>query len=597
MKNKIIIGLSCMNYIDAHDEANEELYLKVIKPFLRVLYKYPDIKAVLHFSGVLLDWLEEKHPEVIMLISELIKKKKQLELLGSGYYEPVLTMISPTDRTGQIESLTTLIRKKFGKRPRGCWIAGNYWDNSLVNPIKNSGMDYVFLDYGKMITAGITENDKYSGCVTEENGKLLNVFPIHREILKKYKDSDNSEFVSFLNKTEKNGKLYSIIFREYDFENKDEEWISDFFKKISRAENIETISPFYHIKNNGRFKKAYFHNNNFFKKILAESPETNLLYSKMIHIQTLVNQIRGDKYKKKAAQESLWAGQNFNLFNIVNYHDSEEDDAARIKLRKKAYKYLIDAELSTRQQGVFIPSLIKTDFDLDGVEEYMYQGDEYNIYLHVDGASVFEFDRFKSLWNYSDTVKCRGNDNSDNSEEKSKICRSFLDRIYSSKLTDDEINSNEKKKDNLFLGKTEYIVDTYDRDNKKIKFIKRIKQVDAEINLKISKQYRFLKKKIEVIYEISNIGSKTLNRTFSTEINMAFDVDSKGKEQQKIDSYEITIKDNNSRININSTLPFRCSNTEQYINNCYNFNKMELFWDLDELTPGKTVTQRIEIKL
>ncbi len=107
----------------------------------------------------------------------------------------------------------------------------------------------------------------------------------------------------------------------------------------------------------------------------------------MIHIQTLINQIRGDKYKKKSAQESLWAGQNFNLFNIINHNDS--DAVERIKLRKKAYKYLIEAELSTRQQGVFIPSLIKTDFDLDGVEEYMFQGDEYNIYLHVDGASVF----------------------------------------------------------------------------------------------------------------------------------------------------------------------------------------------------------------
>lgn len=597
MKNKIIIGLSCMNYIDVHDEANEEIYLKVIKPFLRVLYKYPEIKAVLHFSGVLLDWLEEKHPELIMLISELIKKKKQLELLGSGYYEPALTMISPSDRTGQIESLTTLIRKKFGKRPRGCWIAGNYWDNSLVNPIKNSGMDYVFLDYDKMITAGITEEDKYSACVTEENGKLLNVFPIHRELVRKLRDSETSEFVSFLNKTEKSSKMYSIIFREYDFENKDEEWISDLFKGIVNSENLETINPFYHIKNNGRFKKAYFHNNNFFKKILAESPETNLLYSKMIHIQTLVNQIRGDKYKKKAAQESLWAGQNFNLFNIVNHNDSDKNEVERIKLRKKAYKYLIDAELSTRQQGVFIPSLIKTDFDLDGVEEYMYQGEEYNIYLHVDGASVFEFDRFKNLWNYSDTVKCIKTDLYASDGGKSKICRSFIDRIYSSKLSDDEINNTEEEKKNMFLGKSEYSVDSYDRDNKKIKFIKRIKNPDTGINLKISKQYRFLKKKIEIIYEISNIGTKTQNRTFSTEINMSFDIDSIDKEMLKIEPHDIVIKDNFSRININSTLPLRCTNSDKYFSNCYNFNRMELFWDLDELTPGKTLTEKIEIKI
>ena len=587
MKNKIVIGLSCMKYIEEHDEPNEELYLKVIKPFLRELYKYPEINAVLHFPGVLLDWLEDKHPELIMLISELIKKKKQLELLGSGYYEPILTMISPTDRTGQIESLTTLIRKKFGKRPRGCWIAGNYWDNSLVNPIKNSGMDYIFLDFEKMMIAGITEEDMFSSCVTEENGKLLNVFPIHREIIKKHKTNEAGEFVSFLNIKEKKEKLFSVIFREYDFENKDEQWIADFFRGISEADNLETISPFNYIKNNGRFKKAYFQNNNFFKKILAESPETNLLYSKMIHIQTLINQIRGDKYKKKAAQESLWAGQNFNLFNIINNSDSKEARCDMMQFRKKAYKYLIDAELEARQQGVFIPSLIKTDFDLDGVEEYMYQGEEYNFYLHVDGGTVFEFDRFKNLWNYADAVRCENG--------KSEICRSFQDRIYKTSLEDDQLENDELKKDSLFLGKEEYLVENYDRENKIIKFIKRIKQDD--INIKLSKQYRFLKKRAEVIYEISNIGSRIVNRTFSTEINFSFSNDSEGKDYYKADSYDIQMKDEKYRFHINSTVPFRNSIREINENNVNNFSRFEMFWNLDELTPGKTVTFKIEIKI
>ena len=585
MKNKIVIGLSCMKFIDEHDEPNEKLYLKVIKPFLRELYKYPDIKAVLHFSGVLLEWLEDRHPEVIMLISELIKKKKQLELLGSGYYEPILTMISPSDRSGQIEALTTLIRKKFGKRPRGCWIAGNYWDNSLLNPVKNSGMDYVFLDYEKMIIAGIDEDEKYSVFVTEENGKLLNVFPIHRNIIKNYNQKDASEFVELLNKEEKPERLYSIIFREYDFENRNEHWISEFFKKINEAANIETLSPFYYIKNNGRFKKAYFHNNNFFKKILAESFETNLLYSKMIHIQTLVNQIRSDKYKKKAAQESLWAGQNYNLFNIVNRDDS--DISERIKLRKKAYKYLIEAELNTRQQGVFIPSLIKTDFDLDGVEEYMYQGEEYNIYLHIDGGSVFEFDRFKNRWNYADSINCLNG--------KTDISRSFLDRIYDRILQDNELD--EPEKECLFLGKKEYLVEDYDRDNKIIRFIKRIKQPENDLNIKLSKQFRFLKKRVELIYEISNVGTKVVNRTFSTSINLSMAADSRGKELYKTEDNEIIIKDSQSKLNILSSLPFRNSIAENKVNSCYNFSTFKLFWDLEGLLPGKTFTVKIELKI
>ncbi len=587
MKNKVIIGLSCMKFVDEHDETNEELYLKVIKPFLREVYRYPDIKAVLHFSGVLLDWLEEKHPEIIMLIAELIKKRKQLELLGSGYYEPILTMISPADRTGQIESLTTLMRKKFGKRPRGCWIAGNYWDNSLINPVKSSGMDYVFLDFEKMIIAGIEADDKYNVCVTEENGKLINVFPIHRDLVRSSDNFTIENFISLFNSNEEKEKIYSIIFREYDFERKNEGWIEDFFRQLSDAENIETINPYYYLKNNGRFKKAYFHNNNFFKKILAESFETNLLYSKMIHIQTLVNQIRGDKYKKKSAQESLWAGQNYNLFNIVNRDDS--DITERLRLRKKAYKYLIEAELNTRQKGVFIPSLIKTDFDLDGVDEFLFQGEEYNLYLHVDGASVFEIDRFKNYWNYADSIYC--------CDGRTKLYRSFTDRIYDSIVSADDIAGRDKKEHLLNLCNSEYTVDNYDRENKIIRFVKRIKNREKDIYLKIYKQYRFLKKKIEVSYEISNIGPKMINRTFSTEINLALMLDKSDYDYYKKDSNDIVIKDSDSRITINSNIFYNNDIREHLIGDNYNFTSFEILWDIVDLEPGKTFSSRIELKI
>ncbi len=103
-----------------------------------------------------------------------------------------------------------------------------------------------------------------------------------------------------------------------------------------------------------------------------------------------------------------------------------------------------------------------------------------------------KFDRFKNSWNYSDAVTCQ-NDETD-------ICRSFLDRIYSTKLSDEDIYNNSKK-ECCFLGKEEYAVDNYDRDNKIIKFMKRIKKSDSELNIKITKQYRFLKKRIELIYE------------------------------------------------------------------------------------------------
>ena len=53
-----------------------------------------------------------------MLINDMVKRK-QLELLGGGFYDPILPVIPNSDRSGQIEALTTYLRKHFGKRPRG----------------------------------------------------------------------------------------------------------------------------------------------------------------------------------------------------------------------------------------------------------------------------------------------------------------------------------------------------------------------------------------------------------------------------------------------------------------------------------------------
>ncbi|MCK4817073.1 4-alpha-glucanotransferase, partial [bacterium] len=68
----------------------ESVYQKAYKPFISVLNRFPHIPVVLHYSGYLLEWIERKHPEFIMLLTEMVKRK-QVEFLTGGFYEPVLT--------------------------------------------------------------------------------------------------------------------------------------------------------------------------------------------------------------------------------------------------------------------------------------------------------------------------------------------------------------------------------------------------------------------------------------------------------------------------------------------------------------------------
>ncbi|MCL2480648.1 MAG: hypothetical protein FWF38_02945, partial [Spirochaetaceae bacterium] len=295
----LIIGLSCTDLPDSEKEA-EDKYLKIYKPFFRKLYEFPEIKIVIHFSGMLLEWFEEKHPEIIMLIEELVKKRKQLEVLGGGYYEPILPMLSPQDRTGQLELLTTLLRKKFGKRPPGCLIAKSIWDNSLILPIRNSGMDYIFLDYS--LLDNIPEDSLYTPFVTEDGGKLINVFPIH-SALSSLQEPDSVKYVEILKrkiKTPGPDKVISLIFTDEDIEKKSEKCIENFFKSIQADEDIKTAHPSALIKSL-KIKRRYARNIECYKNVLSESYEMNLIYSRMVEVQTLINQVKGDKYKKESA--------------------------------------------------------------------------------------------------------------------------------------------------------------------------------------------------------------------------------------------------------------------------------------------------------
>jgi ferredoxin len=128
-----------------HPERYEEVYQAAYKPFLSVLNSYPGLPAVLYYSGPLLEWMEESHPEFLMLLDEMVRRR-QVELLGGGFYEPILTMLPTSDRLGQMEKMTTYLRTRFGTRPRGCWLAHQVWEPNLVLSLRNSGMDFTFLE-------------------------------------------------------------------------------------------------------------------------------------------------------------------------------------------------------------------------------------------------------------------------------------------------------------------------------------------------------------------------------------------------------------------------------------------------------------------
>lgn len=78
--------------VDQLDFIYDEVYNKSYSPLIENLYKYSAIKAVLHFSGNLLEWLLSNKPEFIEILKQMANRG-QIEIIGGGYYEPIYAII------------------------------------------------------------------------------------------------------------------------------------------------------------------------------------------------------------------------------------------------------------------------------------------------------------------------------------------------------------------------------------------------------------------------------------------------------------------------------------------------------------------------
>jgi len=158
------------------DHVIEEAYRKSYAPFLYALAQHPTIRMSLHYSGSLLEWLEAHHPEFFARLQRLVERR-QVELVGGGYYEPILPSIPDPDKRAQILKLADYLRQHFGTKPRGAWIAERVWEPSLAKPLAEAHVDYVVLDDTHFIAAGLEPNELHTTYITEEVGAAVRLVP------------------------------------------------------------------------------------------------------------------------------------------------------------------------------------------------------------------------------------------------------------------------------------------------------------------------------------------------------------------------------------------------------------------------------------
>jgi 4-alpha-glucanotransferase len=574
----LILGSHNSQAVNLAQSDQDALYEYSYKPLLKLLYNHGHVRFTMYYSGLLIEWLEKHHTEFVDVLTEMVKRR-QVELLGGAFFEPILPLIPKTDRIGQIERLTTHIRKCFGRRPRGAWIPESVWDQRIAANLKAGGIEYAFLrdnafyfgadgvsKNGESGT-GVSGSDGSPGQVghqpvlTEDQGKTLLLLPLDYDLSQRIFVSSPEEIIDELSKIasdERNDDrsprqtpLVSLIFDgnaigyDPDISRERVQWFERFLSLLAenadwikvgtpqrvlrsyqpRSRRYAPVSSLYGlmawlrrefpelpVDQNDRWRS--------FRSIMEIYPESGRLYAKMQHTHVLVNQVRGDKYRKMTAREELWRGQSHFAYWL-----NSTGGIYRSGLRKSTYGALIEAEKTTRERGIFIPSLSRVDVDLDGEDEILYQGNELNVYVDRSGASVFELDYLDRNWNYLDTFRRRPEPFHDEASvaagyddwQRSAFVDHFLVPGHSM-----ESFAKGERRQVCRLDSMDYELANLDKEHNTAVFETTCVTPDSLGEIFIRKTYRFIKNRIELEYRLSNSGMEPVRFDHACETNLSF---------------------------------------------------------------------------
>ncbi len=181
MSVTFIFGVHNHQPLGNFDQVLEEAVRRSYRPFLQTLHRFPEVRALVHTSGLLLEWWEAHAPDVLDLLGELAGRG-QVEPLTGGFTEPILPLLPDHDKVGQIRALTERVTKRLGVRPRGMWLAERVWEPHLARPLAEAGVEYILVDDHHFAMAGL-DPDQLSGYyLTEELGSTVAVFPISQRL-------------------------------------------------------------------------------------------------------------------------------------------------------------------------------------------------------------------------------------------------------------------------------------------------------------------------------------------------------------------------------------------------------------------------------
>ncbi len=432
------------NFPWVFQQVYEESYL----PMLEALERHPTIRLALHYTGSLLDWLEEAHPQFIQRVAALVKRD-QVEIVSGGYYEPILSVIPDRDKLAQIRRLSERLERDFGVKPTGMWLAERVWEPALARFLTDAGIEWTILDDVHFKNVGLEDNDLYGYYATEDQSSVLKVYatsktlrytipwrPVSETItaLRALATSDGGRIIVMGDDSEKFGSWPETHKYSWGKDGRSG-WVEEFFSALehnkewlhlallgeyasthsalgriylptsSYIEMTEWALPpqksylfgklLHQLEHEKHSDIHQFMHGGFWRNFLVRYPEANNQHKKMLRVHERVyaagaTEASGAVHLWKAqANDTYWHG----LFGgIYMTH-----------VRSAIYHHLIKAEnaadrilhsTTSWQRHEFI------DFDRDTQKKLIIESDQQNLYVDPEhGGTLFEWDLRRSAHN------------------------------------------------------------------------------------------------------------------------------------------------------------------------------------------------------
>jgi len=437
---RLLFGIHNHQPVGNFDWVLRFAYEKSYFPFLEIARDYPEFKFALHITGPLWEWFEKEAPEIIDILA-LMVKRRQVELVVSGFYEPVLAAIPECDRIAQIKKSINYVRKNFGYIAKGLWLTERVWESEIISSLINSGIKYVVVDDFHFIAAGKKKEELHGYYVTESEGKTLGIFPIDENLRYLIPFRPVEEALDYIKHIPgeaaiifDDGEKFGVWPNTYEWVY-EKGWLKRFIEKVLEDDDIETIHFADYMKFNPPLGRIYLPTASYFemgewslpqeaalqfsqlindlkergefdkykqflrggiwRNFLVKYEESNNMHKKMIYLSKRIN----TKYsKKKKLKQALYRAQ----CNDAYWH-GVFGGLYLPHLRREIYKNLLIAESEIEEPYIEIE-----DINCDGEKEILLRSRKLKLSLvpHYGGA-IFEVSFFPALYNLQDTLTRR----------------------------------------------------------------------------------------------------------------------------------------------------------------------------------------------